>query len=199
MLRKGPRLFSSTFETNEYIFFPIPCSNQSFLFYYDVTVLFSYSVVSDSLQPHGLPHARLPCPSRTPGACLNSRPSSRWCHPTISSSVTSFSSCPQYFPASGSFPVTWLFVSGSRSIGASTSASVLANGYSGLISFRIDWFDLLPVQGTLKCILQHHSLKVSILWCSAFFMVWLSHLYMTTGKTIALTTWTFVRKVISVF
>ena len=72
-----------------------------------------------------------------------------------------------------------------------------SNEYSGLISFRIDWFDLLSVQGTLKSLLQHHSLKASILWCSAFFMVQLSHPYMTTGKTIALTTWIFVGKVIS--
>ena len=72
-----------------------------------------------------------------------------------------------------------------------------SNEYSGLISFRIDWFDLLVVQGTLKGLLQHHSLKASILWCSAFFVVQLSHLYMTTGKTIALTIWTFTGKVIS--
>ena len=75
----------------------------------------------------------------------------------------------------------------------------LSNEYSGLISFRIDWFDLLAAQGTPRSLLQHHNSKASILWPSAFFMVHLSHLYMTTGKTIALTTWTFVRKVISVF
>ena len=72
-----------------------------------------------------------------------------------------------------------------------------SNEYLGLISFRIDWFDLFAMQGTLKCLFQHHGSKASILWCSAFFMVWLSHLYMTTGKTIALTIWTFVGKVIS--
>ena len=71
-----------------------------------------------------------------------------------------------------------------------------SNEYSGLISFRIDWFDLLAVQGTLKSLLQHHTSKASILWCSVFFMIQLSHLYMTTGKTIALTMWTFVGKVI---
>ena len=71
--------------------------------------------------------------------------------------------------------------------------------YSGLISFRIDWFGLLAVQGTLKSLLQHHNLKASVLWHSAFFMVQLSHLYMTTGKTIALTMWTFVGKVMSLF
>ena len=72
-----------------------------------------------------------------------------------------------------------------------------SNEYSGLISFRIDWFDLLAVQGTLKSLLQHHSSKASILWCSAFFMVQLSHLYITTGKTIALTIWTFASKAMS--
>ena len=71
------------------------------------------------------------------------------------------------------------------------------NEYSGLISFRMDWLDLLAVQGTLKSLLQHHSIKASILWCSAFFIVQLSHPYMTTGKTIALTRWTFVGKVMS--
>ena len=73
----------------------------------------------------------------------------------------------------------------------------LSNEYSGLISFRMDWFDLLAVQGTLKSLFQHHSSKASILWCSAFFIVLLSHPYMTTGKTIALTRWTFVGKVMS--
>ena len=84
-------------------------------------------------------------------ACSDSYPLSQWCHPTISSSVIPFSSCPQSFPASWSLPKSWLFPSGGQSIGA--SASVLLNEYSGLISFRIDWFDLLPVQGTLKSLL----------------------------------------------
>ena len=83
------------------------------------------------------------------------------------------------------------------SIGGSAFSISPANEYSGLISFRIDWFDLLVVQGTLKNLLQHHSLKASIFQCSAFFMVQLSHLSMTTGKTIALTIWTFVDKVMS--
>ena len=74
-----------------------------------------------------------------------------------------------------------------------------SNEYSGLISFKIDWFDLLAVQGTLKSLLQHHNLKALVLWHSAFFMVQLSHPYMTTGKTIALTRWTFVSKVMSLF
>ena len=105
---------------------------------------------------------------------------------TISSSVVSFSSCPQSFPASGSFLMSRLFTSGGQSIGA--SASVLPmNEYSGLSSFMIDWLNLLAVQGTLKSLLQHHNSKASILQRSAFFMVQLSYPYMTTGKTIALT------------
>ena len=96
---------------------------------------FSCSVVSDSLRPHGLQHSRLPCPSPTPGACSNSRPLSQWCHPTISSSVICFSSCPQSFPASGSFPMSQLFTSGDQSIGVSASASVLPMNIQ-------DWFPL---------------------------------------------------------
>ena len=104
--------------------------------------------------------------------------------------------CLQSFPASGSFPMSWLFVSGGQSIGVSASASVLPMK-SGLISFMIDWLDLLAVQGTLKSLLQHHSSKASILQCSAFFMVQLLHPYMTTGKIIALTIRTFVGKIMS--
>ena len=93
--------------------------------------------------------------------------------------------------------MSWLFASGGQSIGVSVSASVLPNEYSGLVSFRMDWLDLLAVQGTLKSLLQHHSLKASILQRSAFFIVQLSHPYMTTGKTIALTRQIFVGKVMS--
>ena len=89
------------------------------------------------------------------------------------------------------------FASNGQSIGTSASASVPSSEYSGLIFFRIDWLDLLAVQGTFKSLLQHHSSKASILRCSAFFIVQLSHPYMTTGKTIALTRWTFVGKVMS--
>ena len=131
---------------------------------------------------------RTPCPSPTPGACSNSCPLSQWCHPTISSSVVPFSSCLQSFPASGSFPVSQFFASGGQSISPS-------NEYSGLISFRMDWLDVLAVQGTLKNLLQHYSSKALILWCSAFFIVQLSHPYITTGKTIALTISTFVSNV----
>ena len=138
--------------------------------------------MSNSLRPHGLQHARLPCPSPTPRACSNSYPWSRWCHPTISSSVIPFSSCLQSFPASGSFPMSQFFKSVGQSSGAAASASVLFNEYSGLISFRMDWLHLLAVQRTLKSLLQHHSLKASIIQCSAFLIVQLSHPHMTTGK-----------------
>ena len=112
---------------------------------------------------------------------------SQWCHPTISSSAALFSSCPQSFPASGSFPMSWLFASGSQSYWSFSFSISPSNEYSGLISLKIDWFDLLAAQGTLKSLLQHHNLKASILQCSAFFRVQLPHPYMTTGKTTALT------------
>ena len=132
-----------------------------------------YSVLSSSLRPHGLQHARLPCPSPSPGACSNSCPLSRWCHSTISSSVVPFSSCLQSFPEPGSFLMNLLFPSGGQSIGTSASASVLPMNIQW-ISFRMDWFVLLAVQGTLKSLLQHRSLKASVLWCSAFFVsIWL--------------------------
>ena len=145
-------------------------------------VQFSHSVVSDSLWSHGLQHTRFPCPSPTPGACSNSCPSSWWCHSIISSSVIPFSFCHQPFQASGSFPLSQLFSSVGQCIGASALASILPMDIQDWFLFRIDWFDLLAVQGTLKSLLQHHSSKTSILWCSAFFMVQLSHMYMTTGK-----------------
>ena len=135
--------------------------------------------MSNSLWPHG--HTRLPCPSLSPGICSNSCPLSQWYCITISSSVAPLSSCPQSFPASGSFPTSQFFTSGGQSIGA--SASVLLNVQG--------WFPLLVwspwSSGTLKSLFQHHNLKTSILWCSAFFMVQLSHPYMTTRKTTALT------------
>ena len=157
-----------------------------------------------TLWPHEPQHARPPCPSLTPGVHPNPCPLSQWCHPTISSSVVPFSSCPQSFPASGVFsnestlhirwPKSWSFC-------FSISPS---NEHPGLISFRIDWLDLFAVQGTLKSLLQYHSIKsinskVSILPCSAFFTVQLSHPNMTTGKTIALTRWTFVGSNVSAF
>ena len=152
--------------------------------------------MSNSLWPHGLQQTRLPCPSPTPGACSNSCPSSQWCHPTIPSSVIPFSGL-QSFPVSGSFQMSQFFASGGQSYLSFSLSISPSNEYSGLISFRMDWFDLLEVQGTLKSLLQHHSSKASILQGSAFFMVQLSHPYMTTGKTIALTRQTFVGKVLS--
>ena len=121
-------------------------------------------------------------------------PSSRWCHLAISSSVIPFSSCPQFLPASESFPMSQLFAWGGQSTGVSALASFLPKT-PGLISFTMDWLDLLAAQGTLKSLLQHHSSKASILQWSAFFTVQLSHPHMTTGKTIALTKSTFVSKV----
>ena len=106
--------------------------------------------------------------------------------------VVPFSSCPQSFPAPGSFPMSQFFASGGQSIGVSASTSVLP--MPGLVSFRMDWLEILTVQGTLKSLLQHHSSKPSILQCSAFFTVQLSHPYMTTGKTITLTRQTLVAK-----
>ena len=161
------------------------------------SVHFSHSAVSDSLWSHGLQHARLPCPSPTPGVYSNSCPLNWWCHPTILSSVVPFSFYLQSCPESGSFPMSQFFASGGQSIGLLASASVPSNEHSGLISFSFDWFDLLAVQRILKSLLQHHSSKAPILWCSDFFIVQHSHPYMTTGKTIALTRWTFIGKVMS--
>ena len=138
------------------------------------SVQFSRSVVSYSLQPHELQHAGPPCLSPTPRIYPNSCPSSQWCHPAISSSVVPFSSCPQIPPSIRVFsnestlhmkwPKDWSF---SFSISPSKE-------HPGLISFRMDWLDLLAVQGTLKSLLQHHSSKTSLLRCSAFFTVQLS-------------------------
>ena len=148
-----------------------------------------------SLWLHGLQHTRLLCPSVSPRVCSNSCPLSWWCHPVISSCLPLL--LPSVFPSIRvssnelslhiRWPKYWSF---SFSISPS-------NEYLGLISFRIDWFNFLIIQGTLKSLIQHHSSKSSVLWHSAFFMVQLSHLYMTTGETLALTIWTFVGKVMS--
>ena len=153
--------------------------------------------MSDSLRPQGLQHARLPRPSPTLGVYSDLCPLSRWCFLTISSSPAPFSFCPQIFPSIRVFsnesvlhikwPKYWSF----------NFSSCPSNEYSELISFRVDWLDLLAVQGTLKSLLQHHNSKASILWHSAFFMVQLSHPYMTTRKTIALIIGTFVSIVMS--
>ena len=160
------------------------------------SVQFSSSVMSYSLRPHELQHPRLPCPSPTPRVYSNSCPSRRWCHPTISCSVIPFSSCLHSFPTLGSFSMSEFFTSGGQSIGVLASTSVFQMNIQ-------DWFPLgrtgwisLQSKG-LSSLLQHHSSKASILQCSAFFIVQLSHPYMTTGKTIALTRWTFVGNVMS--
>ena len=142
------------------------CVRNSSLWYF----LFSHLVVYDSLQPHELQHARLPCPSLSPRVCSNSHPSNWWCHPTISSSVIPFSSCLRSFPASESLPVSQLSIRWPKYWSFSFTISPV-NEHSGLIFFRTDWFDLPAVQGTLRSLLQHHNSKVSVLQHSALFMV----------------------------
>ena len=163
---------------------------------YFSSVQFSHSVVSNSLWLHGLQHARPPCPSPTTRVYPNSCPLNPWCHPMISSSVVSFSSHLQYFPASESFQMSQLLASGGQSIGVSASASVLPKNTQDWSPLEwTGWISLLS-KG-LSSFLQHHSSKALVLLCSAFFIVKRSHPYMTTGKTIALTRQTFVGKVIS--
>ena len=147
-------------------------------------LLFICSVVSNSLHPHGLQQTRLPCPSLSPGVCSNSCPLSRWCHPPISSCCPLLF-LPSIFPSIRVFSSELLFcITWPKYWSSSTSPS---NEYSGLISFRVDWFDHFVVQRTLKSLLQHHNSKAPILCHWAFFVVQLSHLYMQTRKTIALT------------
>ena len=160
------------------------------------SVQFSHSVMSDSLQLHEPQHARPPCPSPTPGVYPNPCPSRQWCHSTISSFVVPFSSCPQSFPASGSFQMSQLFTSDGQNIGVSASTSVLPMNTQDWSP--LGWTGWISLQSKgLKSLLHHHSSKASILRCSAFLIAQLSHPYMTTGKTIALTRQTFVGKVMS--
>ena len=152
-------------------------------------------VMSDCLRYYGLQHTKLPCPSPSPGACSNSYPLSRWCHPTTSHSIVTYYFCLQWFQ--------WIFRTGflqdiqvgSPCCPRDYQESSPTSQYLGLISFSIDGLDFLAVQGTLKSLLQHHSSKASILKCSVFFIVQHSYAYMTTGKTIAFTRWIFIRKV----
>ena len=160
--------------------------------------------MSDSLRPHELQHTRPLCPSPTPGVHPNPCSFSWWCHPTILSSVIPFSSCPQSFPASESLQMSQLFASGSQSIQVSASTSVLPMntqdwsplGWTGWISLKSKGLSRV-FSKKKKSLLQHHSSKASILQCSAFFIVQLSHPYMTTGKTITLTRSTIVDKIMS--
>ena len=151
---------------------------------------FSHSVMSDSLQLHEPQHTRPPCPSPTPGVYPNSCPLSRWCHSTISSSVVPFSSCPQSFPASGSFQMSQVFSSGGQNIGVSTSTSVLPMNTQDW--FPLGWTGWISLQSKGLCrVFSNTRVQKHQFLCSAFFIVQLSHLYMTTGKTVALTRWTF--------
>ena len=161
-------------------------------FYISCSVNFSCLVMSDSLRPHESQHARPPCPSPTPRVHSDSRPSSQWCHPTISSSVVPFS-CPQSLPASESFPMSQLFAWCGQSTGVSALASSLPKNTQDLSPLEWTGWISLQFKG-LSSLLQHRSSKASILWRSAFFTVQLSLPYMTTGKTIALTGRTFVGK-----
>ena len=158
------------------------------------SVQFSRSVMSDSLQPHEPQYARPPCPSPIPRLYPNSCPLSRWCHPPISSSVMPFSSCPQSFPGSGSFPVSWLFASVGESTGASASASVLPMniqgwfplGLTGLISLKSKGLSSIFFSTTVW---KHQFFDTRpSLWTNSHFCTWLLE------KTIALTIWTFVSK-----
>ena len=152
--------------------------------------------MSDSLWPHRVQHTRPPCPSPNSRVYLNSCPLSEWCHPTTSSSVFPFSFSLQSFPALGSFK----WVSSSHQVAKVLEFQLQLQSFQwtpNMISFRMDWLDLLAVQGTLKSLLQHHRSKASILQHSAFFVVQLSHPYLTTGKTTALTRQTIVGKLMS--
>ena len=172
--------------------FPLLCSRAVVL----LPSLFSQlsrSVVSNSSRPHGLQHARPPCPSPTPGVYSNSSPLNQWCHPIISFSAVPFSSCPQSFPASGSFPMSQLFTSGGQSIGVSVSTSVLPMNTQDWSPLGWTGWICLQSKG-LKSLLQRPSSKASILRLSTFSIVQLPHPYITTGKTIALTRQTLLAK-----
>ena len=151
--------------------------------------------MSDSLWPHGLQHARLPCPTLSPGACSNSCPSSRWCYLTISSSAGPFF-CLQSFPASGSFPKSWLFSSSDQSIGVSASVSVLPMNIQGW--FPLGWTGWISLQSKgLSRVFSNTTFQKHQFFSAQLFMVQLSYSYKTPGKNIALTRWTFVGQVMS--
>ena len=146
----------------------------------------SVALLCPTLPPHELQHARPPCPSPTPGVHSDSCPSSWWCNPAISSCCPFFLLLPippsiRVFSNEPTLCMRW------QKYWSFSFSIIPSKEHPGLISFRMDWLDLLAVHGTLKSLLQHHSSKASILQRSAFFTAQLSHPYMTTGKTIALT------------
>ena len=162
------------------------------------SVQLNHSIVSNSLRPHEPQHARAPCPSPIPGVHSNPCPLCRWCHPTVSSSIMPFSSCPQSFPASGSFLMSQFFKSGDQIVGVSASAVVFPMNIQDWLP--LGWTGSISLQSkrlSRVFLLQNHSSEASIFQCSAFFIVQLSQSYMTIGKTIALTRWTSVGKVMS--
>ena len=160
------------------------------------SVQFSRSVMSDSLRPHGPQHTRPPCSLPTPGVYSDSCPLSWWWHPNHLILCCPLL-LPSVFASNRDFSnESVLHIRWTKYWNFSFNIN-LFNEYSGQISFKMDWLDLLAVQGTLKSLLQHHSSIASILRHSAFFMVQLSHPYMTTGKTLALTRRTFIGKVMS--
>ena len=159
-------------------------------------LFFSCSVMSDSLPPHGLQHARPPCPSPSPEVCPSSWSLHRWCHPAITTSDTLFCFCPWSFPASGTFPMSHLFTSHDQNTGASASASVFPVNSQGWPLLRLTGMISLLSKG-LAGVFSSSTFWRDILWYSAFFMVQLSQPYMTTGKTIPFTIRTLVSKVMS--
>ena len=151
--------------------------------------------MSNFSRSHGLPYTRLLCPSPPPRVCPSSCPLHWWCHPAISSSGTLFTFCPQSFPASRIFPMSHLSASDDQIIGASASASVLSVNIQGWSPLRLA--GLILLRKTSRSLLQHLGLKAAILWHPVFFKGHFSHLYVTSGKTIALSIWTFVHRVMS--
>ena len=149
-----------------------------------------------TLWPRGLQHIKTPCPSPSPGVCPSSCSVHWWCHPAISYSDTLFF-CPQSFPKPGAFPTSHLFASGDQTTGTSALASILPVNFQGWSPLRLTGLSSLLSNELFRSLLQHHSSKASILWHSASFIVQHSQLYMTSGKTIALTIRTFVSKVMS--
>ena len=170
--------------------------NMSNFVIFIVSLLFSHPVVSDSLRPHGLQHNGPPCPSPSPEVCPISCPLHQWCHPALSFSGAPFSFCPQSFPASGTFPMSWLFSSGNQNTGASALTSVLPMSIQGWFPLRLTSLIFLLCKGlsgvfSSTTVWRHQFFgALPSLWSS-------SHSHMTTGKTTALTIQTFVGKEMS--